>query len=134
MIYAQKPTRTHSFNRRGVIQAFGQWAVTAYGVENVSGPCSYEIDRSVLGHPWWSDHMADKSWVIRADFDAALDFARQHERTEQQTRIRDAVRDFYRHGLPKLRSQQPQSQDWEPTLFDMGRTRHEYRQIELEEI
>jgi hypothetical protein len=52
--------------------------VTAFGVENASGPCSYEICRAALGHPWWSDHMREKNWVIGNDFDAALKFAREH--------------------------------------------------------
>jgi hypothetical protein len=70
--------RPPCFNRRRIIRRFGQWGVTRFGLENLSGPCQYDIGRSALGHPWWSDHMADKRWVVRADFDAALDFARKH--------------------------------------------------------
>jgi hypothetical protein len=69
--------RTDHFKRRGVIQAFGQWCVTRFGIENLSGPCSYDISKATLGAPWWSDHMADKRWVNAADFNAALAFARQ---------------------------------------------------------
>ena len=68
----------HQFNRRGIIRAFGQWAVTLFGIENLSGPCSYDISKTTLGAPWWSDHMREKTWVNGADFDAALAFAREH--------------------------------------------------------
>ncbi len=70
--------RTEQFKRTGMIRAFGQWAVTEYGIENLSGPCRYDIDKSTLGHPWWSDHMREKNWVVASDFDAALTFARRH--------------------------------------------------------
>jgi len=68
----------HRFKRRGIIKCFGQWAVTQFGLENLSGPCDYDISKAALGHPWWSDHMREKNWVNGADFDAALQFARQH--------------------------------------------------------
>ncbi|OHB68544.1 MAG: hypothetical protein A2Y77_16755 [Planctomycetes bacterium RBG_13_62_9] len=70
--------KTRRFSRRRIIRRFGQWAVTSCGLENLTGPCQYDVDRAVLGHPWWSDHMRQKSWVDAADFDAALSFARQH--------------------------------------------------------
>jgi hypothetical protein len=79
--------RTEHFNRAGVIRAFGQWCVTEHGVENLSGPCRYDIDKSALGHPWWSDHMADKNWVNGADFNAALAFARRHFNIEIGTGV-----------------------------------------------
>jgi hypothetical protein len=66
------------FKRCGIIRAFGQWAVTQFGVENLRGPCNYDIGKAAVGHPWWSDHMADKNWVNKADFGAALSFARRH--------------------------------------------------------
>ncbi len=31
---------------------------------------------------------------------------RQHEQTERQTRIREAVRDFFQHGLKEVRAKQ----------------------------
>jgi len=70
--------RIWQFRRQKVVRQFGQWCVTAFGVENLNGPCRYDISTAALGHPWWSDHMADKNWVDRADFDAALRFARQY--------------------------------------------------------
>jgi hypothetical protein len=70
--------RIRRFKRRGVIRAFGQWTVTTYGLENLTGPDSYEIDKAALHHPWWSESMAEKCWVNRADFDAAVSFAREH--------------------------------------------------------
>ena len=70
--------RVRHFERCGIIRAFGQWAVTRFGLENLSGPCSYDISRTTLGAPWWSDHMREKTWVNGADFDAALAFARQY--------------------------------------------------------
>jgi len=66
------------WHRRHVIRCFGQWAVTRYGIDNLTGPCNYEIDRPALGDPWWSNHMRGKWWVNPAEFDAALAFARQH--------------------------------------------------------
>jgi len=65
------------WNRRGIIREFGQWCVTSWGVANLYGPCSYEIDREALANVWWSEHMADKRWVVREDFDRALAFARK---------------------------------------------------------
>jgi len=70
--------KNRRFKRRGIIRAFGQWCVTAFGVENVSGPCSYEVSKAALGAPWWSDHMGQKNWVNISDFRAALNFARRH--------------------------------------------------------
>ncbi len=66
------------WERQDMIARFGQWCVTAFGVENLRGPCSYEIDAAVLGHPWWSEHMREKNWVHGEDFDAALAFARDY--------------------------------------------------------
>jgi hypothetical protein len=68
------------WERRDVVATFGQWCVTAGGIENLRGPCSYEIDAAALGHPWWSDHMREKNWVHADDFDAALAFAREYFR------------------------------------------------------
>jgi hypothetical protein len=64
--------------RRKIIRRFGQWAVTRFGVENMEGPCLYDICVAALGNAWWSDHMREKNWVNGTDFDAALDFARKH--------------------------------------------------------
>jgi hypothetical protein len=50
-----------------------QWAVTEYGIENLSGPYHYHIPKSDLrmrmGHAGtWVDHMAEKNWVDVDDF------------------------------------------------------------------
>ncbi len=66
------------WRRHGIIRRFGQWAVTVFGVENLTGPASYDISKAALGHPWWVDHMADKRWVNVNDFREALSFAREH--------------------------------------------------------
>ncbi len=78
MTCTQAEMRVRHFERRGIIRAFGTWAVTEFGLENLSGPCSYDIGKAALGAPWWSDHMREKTWVNGADFDAALDFGRRH--------------------------------------------------------
>ena len=70
--------RTRRFKRHGIIGAFGQWLVTQRGIVNAYGPCRYDIDTVTLGAPWWSDYMGQKNWVVKADFDRALIFARQH--------------------------------------------------------
>jgi hypothetical protein len=51
-----------------------QWAVTTYGIENVSGPYHYFIEKARLGQSMgvrrdWRDHMAEKTWVIERLFD-----------------------------------------------------------------
>jgi len=74
----QLMARSRRFRRYNVIRRFGQWAVTSYGVENLSGLYSYSIAKNRLDEPWWSIHVGSKLWVVPEDFDAALNFARTH--------------------------------------------------------
>jgi len=70
--------RSDHFKRRGIIKAFGTWAVTTYGLETLVAPCDYDINKGMLACVWLRDHMHSKNWVNRVDFDMALRFARQH--------------------------------------------------------
>ncbi len=70
--------RIRRFSRRRIIKRFGQWGVTRRGIENVTGPCSYQIDKESLVAVWWGEHMPEKNWVIATDFRATLTFARRH--------------------------------------------------------
>lgn len=55
-----------------------QWAVTAYGLENVRGPYHYYIAKTDLKIPMgspdrtWVDHMASKNWVDVELFEEAF--------------------------------------------------------------
>lgn len=57
-----------------VIRDFGQWAVTAYGLE-----CTeeyYPIEKARLGANDWETHVCEKRWVRAGDFVPALHYAR----------------------------------------------------------
>jgi len=70
--------RCRDYERTGVVRRFGQWCVTVAGIENTHGPVDYQLDRCTLADPLLTEHMAAKRWVVRDDFNAALDFARKH--------------------------------------------------------
>jgi hypothetical protein len=58
-----------------VLQQFGTWAVTTFGVECLTD--SYPIDKTRLSEPDWLEHMSEKTWVLLDDFNAALSAGRQ---------------------------------------------------------
>ncbi len=58
-----------------IIEVFGLFAVTDRGIECLNH--EYFIDNSRLNKPDWVLHMSAKTWVVSADFEAALDFAKQ---------------------------------------------------------
>jgi len=67
-----------------------QWAVTAYGIENIRGPYHYYIPKSdlkiTMGSPGrtWVDHMAEKNWVDVDAFSEAFNRALEiHGGTER---------------------------------------------------
>lgn len=70
-----------SYRESSVIQRFGQWVVTKFGVE-----CSeryYPIERSRLNEVFdkshsWEYHMAGKTWVNMREFTEAITYAREH--------------------------------------------------------
>ena len=54
-----------------------QWAITAFGVEALDG--TYPIKKQRLWEnegQTWEDHMAEKEWVDRCDFNEAIAKAR----------------------------------------------------------
>jgi hypothetical protein len=57
-----------------VLKRFGTWAVTTYGLECLTDP--YWIEAARLSEPYWSQHMANKTWVLVEDFEPALAAAR----------------------------------------------------------
>lgn len=64
-----------------------QWAVTEFGIENITGPEHYYIKKDLLPSAGEDDrtlcqHMAGKSWVDDAAFEEAFDKAIEiHNRT-----------------------------------------------------
>jgi hypothetical protein len=56
-----------------------QWAVTAYGVQEVHG--KYDIEKNRLWEvesDWgWEDQLAEKNWVDISEFREAMKFARE---------------------------------------------------------
>ena len=58
-----------------VLKQFGDWIVTADGIDTVNG--RYFIDKSRLWALNWSHHLSLKNWVVANDFDAALLAAQQ---------------------------------------------------------
>lgn len=64
-----------------IIKAFGQWHVTSYGLESTG--VYYPISKDRLSEPHWIEHMAWKNWLIMADFQAALGFAKEYFKTEE---------------------------------------------------
>lgn len=63
-----------------VIQQFGTWAVTEYGVECLTQYYPIEKHRLFEDEPFWGwwVHMAEKTWVDMFDFGRALAAARKH--------------------------------------------------------
>jgi hypothetical protein len=71
------------FTDTAVIEQFGTWVVTDYGVECLTHP--YWIDKKVINRgkhqSSWEYHMLEKGWLSRVayyDFLHALYFARDH--------------------------------------------------------
>jgi len=60
------------------IKTFGQWAVTAYGVECLES--FYPIEKERLWQADWKRHVCAKRWVIAGDFCEAIDYAREYHR------------------------------------------------------
>lgn len=58
-----------------VIERYGGWVVTTYGVECLTQPYFFEFAR--VDEPDWLDHMNGKTWVVMPDFAAALAHARR---------------------------------------------------------
>ena len=63
------------FEVHPIIQRFGTWAVTTYGVECLSVYYGFEFGR--VKETDWISHMRSKKWVIVDDFVNAFQFARQ---------------------------------------------------------
>lgn len=67
------------FDVSPILRQFGTWAVTRYGVECLT--FYYPIEQERVNETDWTQHMAEKNWVNPSDFNAALDYARQLERS-----------------------------------------------------
>jgi rRNA-processing protein FCF1 len=65
-----------SFEIDPIIEIFGTWAVTDYGLECLS--TEYPIEKNRLTELDWVSHMKTKTWVKIFDFIAALEFARKY--------------------------------------------------------
>lgn len=59
----------------GVLERYGTWAVTAYGVESLTHEYAIEAARLWLD---WETHLAMKRWVVLADARAALAAGRRY--------------------------------------------------------
>lgn len=59
-----------------IIRAYGDWAVTLYGIENLT--CDYNIFRTRVYDKSlnWIKHMCEKPWVNLNDFARAFEFAK----------------------------------------------------------
>jgi TIR domain/CHAT domain len=64
-----------------IIQRYGTWAVTTYGVESLSTKYPIEMDR--VDEQDWLDHRRGKGWTIMPDFAAALSYARELKKMKQ---------------------------------------------------
>ena len=49
-----------------IVERFGTWAVTSYGLECLS--TEYQIPKDRLDEPDWIDHMSSKTWIKMRDF------------------------------------------------------------------
>lgn len=67
---------TRKYDLSPVVEAFGTWAVTEYGVESLT--TYYPIATADIWKETWPLHMANKRWVTMRDFLMALAFARRH--------------------------------------------------------
>lgn len=88
-VYAQAQWREGDWDTvENIIERFGQWAVTRYGLECQTK--DYSIYKQRLWEQDWEKHVAAKRWVNTAEFGAALDAARKiHARfnpTHQRSR------------------------------------------------
>ncbi len=62
------------FNVSPIIQRFGNWALTIYGIESLE--TTYAIKFSRVDESDWLNHMANKEWVKMSEFVAVLKAAR----------------------------------------------------------
>jgi hypothetical protein len=99
------PPLHHEFERQGghlqihpVIKAFGQWAVTDFGIECTQ--YSYFFQGARVWDSDWKLHMADKSWVNLRDFVMALDFARETWPLSDDARLARTLADEKPMTLP----------------------------------
>lgn len=90
------------FDLSPIVQRFGTWAVTSYGVECLAARYYIEKDRlwedEDIRHGWL-DHMCEKPWVVLGDFAAALEYGRKYHKMRSAGltgRFRVFQRDGYR--------------------------------------
>lgn len=89
---------TAAFETAPVLERYGSWVVTLYGVECLTIPYWVEFDR--VNEPDWEEHMAGKRWCDLFDFGAALASARRRfNRPKARIRFLVLRRDDYRCQL-----------------------------------
>lgn len=85
------------FDVHPILERFGAWVVTTYGVECLA--THYAIELSRVFEMDWMSHMRLKTWPDLLDFENALDSARQlAERRKQFTIRRKPFSVFLCHG------------------------------------
>lgn len=85
---------TRAFDLHPVIERFGTWVVTLYGVESLMYPYFIGYDR--VDEPDWESHMRAKSWCVMYDFSRALFCARKKaSRPKARLRFKILRRDKY---------------------------------------
>ena len=72
-----------------VVNRFGAWVVTTYGIECLDR--YYPIELSRVNESGWIRHMSEKNWVHMPDFISALDYAKQLYTTRKKLEL---------HGRP----------------------------------
>ncbi len=89
-----------------ILQRFGAWAVTTYGIECLEQ--HYPIDLMRVDESDRVSHMRQKRWVKMVDFDEALDYARDlKSKRELLSAAARPLRIFLCHGKedkPKVRA------------------------------
>ena len=69
--------------KRDIIARFGDWVVTAYGVECLA--TYYPIEASVLWNSYpWERHLSEKTWVKMKDAKAALAYGREYHANKRR--------------------------------------------------
>ena len=65
--------------RDSVVDRFGTWVVTKYGLECLATPYAIEKGRLWENESYpWPRHMAEKVWVNMKDFLAAFEYVRDY--------------------------------------------------------
>jgi hypothetical protein len=89
---------TEEFELSPVLEQYGSWVVTLYGVECLYHPCWIAFEE--VGHDDWESHMREKPWCDPLDFRAALAAGRKKiAASKARLRYRVMKRDGFRCQL-----------------------------------